>query len=1264
MKQRLKPGTKLFASALILLFSFLLLPFGAAESPQRKLTLMIYLCGSDLESGYGSATKELQEITEACSGNQQTSVLVLAGGSLSWKERYDPEELYLIEIGGRGRRIIDRFPVESMGNPNTLSRLLQLGPELRPASMYGLILWNHGGGPMEGVCFDELYDRDSLSLQELGEAIQNSSFSGENRLSWIGFDACLMSSVETACACAPYADYMIASQETEPESGWNYSFLREIGTETTAEEIGNQIVAFYGEGKKDSDMLTLALIRLDRISAVEDAADAFFQKAGSQLTKDTFSFLSRSRLRTKGFGRASTGSDYDLADLHHMAEQMASAAPDEAAALQKALEEAVVATAGNQPHAGGLSVYSPYYNRGMFDDKWQRNYMQLDMLPSYHKYLNRYSAFWESAQMADWSHMAGQAFPLAENGTQALKLVLTEEQEDHFATASCLILEDYGSDTNYHNMYVIEDIPLQGHSLETEYAFEALFAVDENGVIQTNPIPFTVRENYYMVYAVLEKISVLESGDRPEHDEGMPVCLQCRKNEETNSLEIVKVFPCDNEDEGQLNFGKQSVALDPEKWPLIRFQGIPRIKTIDETGNLKPFLQWEMDRGLSIVLDARDQNGNLVPFFEWHGQSNVDASLPTGLRYQDEADNSRPWTLRFLPRNSSGKNLQAQFVIRDTQGNSWGSDLIPLDSPDIISTALLACEETIFTDYTIQPFEAKAIMNDEFQGICLRVYVENHSENETVGLVHACPIVNGLSLPGNIEMTSCQIAPGEKRIADLLIPLSNSALRDNPVVKNISIFPAILKYGSQSENWMEEQFMNRICMETELDISSFIFQKEETAIASCTQEGICFQLVSLQEAEKTLLRGQMRLKNENATGKRIGFAYFQGDDQPVFIANDLVLRNCLSAPMLIDLLPGGECTFDFTVQAQETRMLTVAAEASDASQQKLVQVAACGFFPCISSQIDKMEENSTPGDPVLFQLSRPVFLKKPCTLVYSIEAVPKESAGKKQAEPEQTAEPLQESGKEDSQGSQQPSDPYPFFRESVVLPMNPEQYSVTLICPVSPEERDTITKVSVLLVFPRYFLEEIYDLQAIIYNVPRLEGDTVAMDFCGLLPSLEYASQFLPCTLEEGKTGVDIELLCEILIAGIRDVPREDRHQAVSRAHMTIDWQQGTAVFTDYQVERFRPSVELEETVVFYHYPITFVTLDNGRIEISSVEDSDERKPEGHRFNGAPNFWMRPVQELKPDVIFRIGHQDGSFSLRTLTWDEAAIYKEEIGTNQ
>ena len=51
-------------------------------------------------------------------------------------------------------------------------------------------------------------------------------------------------------------------------------------------------------------------------------------------------------------------------------------------------------------------------------------------------------------------------------------------------------------------------------------------------------------------------------------------------------------------------------------------------------------------------------------------------------------------------------------------------------------------------------------------------------------------------------------------------------------------------------------------------------------------------------------------------------------------------------------------------------------------------------------------------------------------------------------------------------------------------------------------------------------------------------------------------------------------------------------------------------------------------------------------------------------FGQAAEKVLTAAKELKPDVIFRIGHQDGLFSLRTLTWDEAAIYKEEIGTNQ
>ena len=648
------------ALALVMLLAFLTLPFsGRSEAPPRNLTLMIYLCGSDLETNYGAATAELMEITQACAGNSQVSVLVMTGGSRSWRQKYSPEELNLIEIGKRGSRIIQHFPSESMGKPETLSRLLQSGPELLPASQYALILWDHGAGPLEGVCFDDLNGMDSLSLPELQEALENSPFSGEKRLSWIGFDACLMSSVEVACICSGYADYMIASQEIEPVNGWNYGFLTSVGKETGSEEICREIIASYADDKDEKDMLTLALIRLDRMDALKEAMEAFFRQAGNQLTKDTFSFLSRSRLRTKGFGRASTGSDYDLADLYNLVEQTGSAAPEEALELQKALAEAVVATTGNQSHAGGLSVYSPYYNAKMFSDKWQQEYTQLGILPSYGRYLNRYSALWQSAQMADWSHLTGNASPPAADGSQVLELTLTAEQADHFASASCLILEDHSSGTVFHNTYVLEDLQPDGNTLRAEYSFEALYAVDENGVAETEPIPFIVRDGYYLVYATLQKKSLLEYIDESEALGDLTVLLQCRKNEEKQTLEIVNIYPTGNE--AELNFGRQSIDPDPEQWPIIRFQGLPRRLIRNEGGALRPFLQWELNRGISLVIDARDRDGNTVPFFDWEASRESEGVFPEGLHSMEEADNRRPWTLQFLPRKSTGKNLLAQF---------------------------------------------------------------------------------------------------------------------------------------------------------------------------------------------------------------------------------------------------------------------------------------------------------------------------------------------------------------------------------------------------------------------------------------------------------------------------------------------------------------------------------------------------------------------------------------------------------------------------
>lgn len=68
----------------------LVLPLRTGEGrAQRKLTLMVYLCGSNLESAYGSATADLQEMLESGLDPEQVTLLVMAGGSSRWSNGLD-----------------------------------------------------------------------------------------------------------------------------------------------------------------------------------------------------------------------------------------------------------------------------------------------------------------------------------------------------------------------------------------------------------------------------------------------------------------------------------------------------------------------------------------------------------------------------------------------------------------------------------------------------------------------------------------------------------------------------------------------------------------------------------------------------------------------------------------------------------------------------------------------------------------------------------------------------------------------------------------------------------------------------------------------------------------------------------------------------------------------------------------------------------------------------------------------------------------------
>ena len=94
-------------------------------------------------------------------------------------------------------------------------------------------MWDHGGGSVSGFGYDEhsQNEDDTLTLDELKYALQTSGV----HFDFIGFDACLMATAETAYSLKDHSNYLVASEETEPGTGWEYTSLLNTISKNTSQ---------------------------------------------------------------------------------------------------------------------------------------------------------------------------------------------------------------------------------------------------------------------------------------------------------------------------------------------------------------------------------------------------------------------------------------------------------------------------------------------------------------------------------------------------------------------------------------------------------------------------------------------------------------------------------------------------------------------------------------------------------------------------------------------------------------------------------------------------------------------------------------------------------------------------------------------------------------------------------------------------------------------------------------------------------------------
>lgn len=612
-------------------------------------TVMVYLMGSNLESEFGSASADMVEMVNSGFDFQYKNLLVMTGGAKTWRggAGISAGELGIYQLNRRGINRVSALPKASMGTPDTLSSFLDYCTTNYPAQSYGLILWDHGGGPMNGLGEDELY-RDMLSLTELREGLEKSPFGRDNRLIFLGFDACLMSSAEVAWCLRDYADYMIASEEVIPSGGWDYSFLSRLPEgPLDGAQVGyaavEQYSATYSERLAGQTMLrrlNMTCTDLRQAEGLERAVDGLFAAMAPELAAGKYPEIVRLRQEAMPFARFTTGYDYDLIDLGDLAEALLDRFPEEAEALLQALDNMVVYAWSPSERSHGLSLYWPLENMESYRDRWAQLYPVFGFAPGYTRFLTAFGNAFLSGYSQAWGSLGMP--PLSRD----------EESEEFYIQLNDALAADYLDGSYYllrklgegHYTLCGERKDLVLDSQNRLYALNSGYSVS---VINS------AGERFPALYA--------DYSEAGSHDYHIAATLHTDP-QGNGELRIRNVWflaslpqPGSSEalqhgierwgSKAKAAFGKEEVSI--RDYPLVYF---PLVET------------WE----------ARDGEGRMLPLTQWRMEnSDMFAGYDTG----------KGWRAELQALEDDGYEYYIQIVARDLYGNEYGSDLIPVRLP-------------------------------------------------------------------------------------------------------------------------------------------------------------------------------------------------------------------------------------------------------------------------------------------------------------------------------------------------------------------------------------------------------------------------------------------------------------------------------------------------------------------------------------------------------------------------------------------------------
>ena len=256
---------------------------------KKGWTVFIYMAAANDLNPY--APLDLQEMMRVGS-NENVNIVV----DLTIHEDGKPKESKKLYVEQGKLTQIGATTVNDSGDVANFTASLEWAVRNFPSDHMAVIAWDHGSGPLnrkpdmllsKGVCYD--YDTGSyLTDYDLLNAFSwvRDNVRGGKPFDIIAFDACLLSSLEIAYTLSSCAQYLVASQETVPGDGYQYSTLLQPLRSTVLDPLSfsQWMVTSYNQEYAGSTSYTLSVIDLGILNGLVNNVNAVSQILSSQLS--------------------------------------------------------------------------------------------------------------------------------------------------------------------------------------------------------------------------------------------------------------------------------------------------------------------------------------------------------------------------------------------------------------------------------------------------------------------------------------------------------------------------------------------------------------------------------------------------------------------------------------------------------------------------------------------------------------------------------------------------------------------------------------------------------------------------------------------------------------------------------------------------------------------------------------------------------------------------------------------------------------------